>query len=178
ISALRHTEPAKLTKLVRGELDWIVMKCLEKDRNRRYQTASNLAMDIQRYLVDEAILARPPDAAYRFRKFARRNRASLATAATVLATIIVGLAASTLLIAQERDAARDAARRESNAAAREHRAAEEAEDRRAEAVRERERAETNLRSAREAVDRVFTLAAEKMTDQPPMYQTPPELLRA
>jgi serine/threonine protein kinase len=170
ISVSRHTEPGKLARLVRGELDWIVMKCLEKDRNRRYQTASNLAMDIQRYLVDEAILARPPDAVYRFRKFARRNRASLATAATVLATIIVGLAASTLLIAQERDAARDAARRESNAAAREHIAAKDADDRRAEAVRERERAETNLRSAREAVDRVFTLAAEKMTDQPHMEQ--------
>ena len=57
ISANRHTEPAKLTKLVRGELDWIVMKALDKDRNRRYETANGFAMDVQRYLADEPVLA-------------------------------------------------------------------------------------------------------------------------
>src|SRR5205085_2113854 len=62
ISAQRHTEPAKLTKLVRGELDWIVMKCLEKDRNRRYETASSIAADVQRYLNDEPVQACPPSA--------------------------------------------------------------------------------------------------------------------
>src|SRR3989442_16029985 len=75
ISAQRHMEPAKLTKLVRGELDWIVMKALEKDRNRRYESASALAADVQRYLNDEAVQACPPSAGYRFRKFARRNKA-------------------------------------------------------------------------------------------------------
>jgi hypothetical protein len=74
ISANRHTEPAKLTKLVRGELDWIVMKCLEKDRNRRYETASGVARDVEHYLHDEAVEACPPSALYRFRKFARRNQ--------------------------------------------------------------------------------------------------------
>src|SRR6266571_3190721 len=83
ISAQRHTEPAKLTKLVKGELDWIVMKCLEKDRNRRYETANGLAMDVQRYLADESVQACPPSAGYRFRKFARRNKRTLATAALV-----------------------------------------------------------------------------------------------
>ena len=67
-------EPAKLTRLVRGELDWIVMKCLEKDRNRRYETASGLAADVRRYLNDEPVLACPPSAGYRLPKFARRNR--------------------------------------------------------------------------------------------------------
>src|SRR5207244_6320318 len=62
ISAQRHMEPAKLTKLVRGELDWIVMKCLEKDRNRRYETASGFAADVQCYLKDEAVQACPPAA--------------------------------------------------------------------------------------------------------------------
>src|SRR5882762_4113677 len=81
ISAQRHTEPAKLTKLVKGELDWIVMKTLEKDRNRRYETANGLAADVQRYLADEAVQACPPSAWYRFRKYARRNRGALATAA-------------------------------------------------------------------------------------------------
>src|SRR6266536_6039131 len=74
ISAHRHMEPAKLTKLVRGELDWIVMKCLEKDRNRRYETANGFAQDLQRYLADEPVLACPPSARYRLRKFVRRNR--------------------------------------------------------------------------------------------------------
>jgi eukaryotic-like serine/threonine-protein kinase len=64
ISAQRHMEPAKLTKLVRGELDWIVMKALEKDRNRRYETASGFAADVQRYLIDEAVFTCPSSAAY------------------------------------------------------------------------------------------------------------------
>src|SRR5205085_2826423 len=77
ISARRHMEPAKLSRLMRGELDWIVMKTLEKDRNRRYETASAFAADVGRYLNDEAVQACPPSAIYRFRKFARRNRAAL-----------------------------------------------------------------------------------------------------
>src|SRR5713101_8032505 len=84
ISAQRQTEPAKLTKLVRGELDWIVMKCLEKDRNRRYETANSLAMDVQRYLHDEPVLACPPSAGYRLRKFARKYRAALRIAAVLV----------------------------------------------------------------------------------------------
>src|SRR5438105_7543720 len=83
ISAQRQMEPAKLTKLVRGELDWIVMKCLEKDRNRRYETANGFAEDLQRYLADEPVLACPPSAGYRLRKFARRNKGSLAVVAGV-----------------------------------------------------------------------------------------------
>src|SRR5260370_15376990 len=74
IAAQRQMERAKLTKLVRGELDWIVMKCLEKDRNRRYDTANSLAADVQRYLNDEPVQACPPSAWYRFRKFGRRNK--------------------------------------------------------------------------------------------------------
>src|SRR5262245_28931104 len=94
ISARRQTEPARLTKLVRGELDWIVMKALEKDRSRRYETAAGLALDIQRYLSDEPVAACPPSAAYRFRKFAQRNRAALATASLLTAALVVGAAVS------------------------------------------------------------------------------------
>ena len=68
VAANRHTEPARLSKDVRGELDWIVMKALEKDRNRRYETASGFAADIERHLHDEPVEAGPPSAAYRFRK--------------------------------------------------------------------------------------------------------------
>jgi serine/threonine protein kinase/tetratricopeptide (TPR) repeat protein len=88
ISANRHTEPAKLTKLVRGELDWIVMKTLEKDRSRRYETANAFAADVQRYLNDEPVQACPPSVGYRLRKFARRNKAGLAVAGLVLAFLV------------------------------------------------------------------------------------------
>src|SRR5438270_1214181 len=101
ISANRHMEPAKLTKLVRGELDWIVMKTLEKDRNRRYETAKDFAADVQRYLSDEPVLACPPTSLYRFRKFTRRNRVALVIAtlaATVLVLAMVGLLVSNQLI--------------------------------------------------------------------------------
>jgi eukaryotic-like serine/threonine-protein kinase len=106
ISAQRHTEPAKLTKLVRGELDWIVMKALEKDRNRRYETANGFAADLQRYLTDEAVLACPPSVGYRLRKFARRHTVGLTMAAgTALALLllVLGLVISNVLISRERD---------------------------------------------------------------------------
>jgi tetratricopeptide (TPR) repeat protein/serine/threonine protein kinase len=89
LAANRGTEPAKLTRLVRGELDWIVMKALEKDRNRRYETANGFAMDVQRYLADEAVQACPPSVGYKLRKFARRNKAALVTAALILIAITV-----------------------------------------------------------------------------------------
>jgi WD40 repeat protein/serine/threonine protein kinase/Flp pilus assembly protein TadD len=92
VSAQRRTEAAKLTKLVRGELDWIVMKCLEKDRNRRYETANALALDLLRYLHDEPVQACPPSAAYRFRKFARRQKGVLATAALALVALVAVVA--------------------------------------------------------------------------------------
>lgn len=94
LAANRGTEPAKLTNLVRGELDWIVMKALEKDRNRRYETANGFAMDVQRYLKDEPVLACPPSKAYRLRKFIRRNRGTVA-----LATGLLGMLLFTLMFA-------------------------------------------------------------------------------
>jgi eukaryotic-like serine/threonine-protein kinase len=93
ISAQRHMEPAKLTKLVRGELDWIVMKCLEKDRNRRYESASAFAADVQRYLHDEPVTACPPSAWYRFRKLARRNKRALATVTLLSVMVLVAVGA-------------------------------------------------------------------------------------
>src|SRR5205807_182197 len=92
LAANRGTEPAKLTKLVRGELDWIVMKALEKDRNRRYESASAFAADVQRYLADEPVQACPPSAWYRFRKFARRNKGMLATGGTIAAALVLAVA--------------------------------------------------------------------------------------
>ena len=85
VAAARKTDPAKLSRLVRGELDWVVMKCLEKQRTRRYDSAGGLARDVERYLQDEPIEARPPSASYRFQKFARRNKVVLVTVALVAA---------------------------------------------------------------------------------------------
>jgi tetratricopeptide (TPR) repeat protein/serine/threonine protein kinase len=121
LAANRGTEPAKLTKLVRGELDWIVMKALEKDRNRRYETANGFAMDVQRYLADEAVQACPPSAGYRLRKFARRNKGGLAVAALVLFFLVllgsgVGWAVRDRA-AREAEAARERAERQTKVAA-------------------------------------------------------------
>jgi serine/threonine protein kinase/tetratricopeptide (TPR) repeat protein len=92
VSALRQSEPAKLTKLVRGDLDWVVMKALEKDRNRRYETANGFGADVQRYLNDEPVLACPPSTAYRVRKFIRRNKVALGTICIVFAALAAGAA--------------------------------------------------------------------------------------
>jgi eukaryotic-like serine/threonine-protein kinase len=89
-SGKRGSDPRRLSQLVRGELDWIVMKCLEKDRNRRYETANGLAMDLVRYLNREAVQACPPSLAYRLHVFTRRHRASLGTAALLLAVTSIG----------------------------------------------------------------------------------------
>ena len=80
----RQADPRKLSKLFQGELDWIVMKALEKDRNRRYETASGLAADVRHYLDDEPVLACPPSASYRVRKFAHRNKVALGVTGLVL----------------------------------------------------------------------------------------------
>jgi non-specific serine/threonine protein kinase/serine/threonine-protein kinase len=104
ISAQRQMEPAKLAKLVRGELDWIVMKALEKDRNRRYETANSFAQDVQRYLADEPVLACPPSAGYRFRKFARRHRTAVWTTAAFAALLVAGTAVSITFAVREKRA--------------------------------------------------------------------------
>jgi serine/threonine protein kinase len=89
LAASRGMEPTRLVKLLRGELDWIVMKALEKDRARRYETANGLAMDVQRYLADEPVLACPPSAGYRLGKFVRRNKTGLAVAGLVLVFLVL-----------------------------------------------------------------------------------------
>jgi hypothetical protein len=91
VSASRDTDPKKLGQTVRGELDWIVMRALEKDRARRYETANGLARDVQRYLADQPVEACPPSRLYRFRKFARRNKSVIATA-TLVAVVLIAAA--------------------------------------------------------------------------------------
>jgi tetratricopeptide (TPR) repeat protein/serine/threonine protein kinase len=116
ISAQRQMEPAKLTRLVRGELDWIVMKALDKDRNRRYETANGFALDVQRYLADEPVQACPPSAWYRFRKFTHRNKPALTVAGVIFFLIALSGAGGGWVLrdreAREQEVARDREARE------------------------------------------------------------------
>ena len=105
VAANRHVEPRELTRQLRGELDWIVMKALEKDRSRRYETANGFAADLQRYLGDEPVQACPPSAAYRFRKFARRNKATLAVTSVVAVTLLTVAVAASIAAATFRELA-------------------------------------------------------------------------
>ena len=102
IAANRQLEPKKLTTLVSGDLDWIIMKALEKDRTRRYETATGLAEDIQRYLADHPVLARRPTRMYRLKKFIRRNKAAVAAGSTGALAILIGLALATVGLVQAR----------------------------------------------------------------------------
>jgi tetratricopeptide (TPR) repeat protein len=95
IAAQRSMEPARLIRLLRGELDWIVMKALEKDRNRRYASANDLARDLQRYLADEPVEAGPVSARYRLRKYAQKHRGALATATAFAAVLVLATVIST-----------------------------------------------------------------------------------
>src|SRR6516225_6291786 len=95
IAQRRHSAPANLIRSIRGELDWIVMKCLEKDRSRRYETANGLAMEVQRYLADEPVVAGPPSASYRLRKFVQRNKGPVLAAMLVLVALVGGIIGTT-----------------------------------------------------------------------------------
>jgi serine/threonine protein kinase len=108
VAANRRTEPRKLGVLVKGDLDWIVMKALEKDRSRRYETAQGLAMDIRRFLSGEPVLAAPPGAGYRINKFVRRHRVTVTAGAAVSASLLIG-AVGFALKAREAGLERDAA---------------------------------------------------------------------
>ena len=94
ISEQRKINPSKLQQILRGELDWIVMKALEKDRTRRYETANGFATDIERYLGDEPIVARPPSTGYRLSKFIRRNRTNLTIGAAIAISMVIATVVS------------------------------------------------------------------------------------
>jgi hypothetical protein len=100
----RQVDPSKLVSQLRGDLDWIVMKALEKDRRRRYETANGLALDIQRHLNHEPVLARPPSRFYRFQKLVRRNQGVFAAVSAVALALLIGLGTSWWLFLKEREA--------------------------------------------------------------------------
>jgi eukaryotic-like serine/threonine-protein kinase len=113
----RQCPAPKLFGIIRGDLDWIVMKALEKERSRRYQSANGLAMDVQRYLVDEPVVARPPSKLYRFEKLARRNKLVFAAAGAVAAALVICVAVSRWEYLKERAARQRAVAAEERASA-------------------------------------------------------------
>ena len=120
IAQTRHAEAASLSTLVRGDLDWIVMKCLEKDRARRYETANGLAADLKRHLNHEPVTARPPSTGYVLQKLMRKHRLAFVAGGAVAASLVIGLAFSTWLFIRERAAKQEQEmlQKEANASAR------------------------------------------------------------
>jgi non-specific serine/threonine protein kinase/serine/threonine-protein kinase len=104
VSMQRRSDPRSLRRELRGDLDWIVMKALDPDRTRRYETVNGLAMDITRHLHDEPVTARPPSALYRLGRFARRNRLAVSAGAIVAAALVVGLSVAAIGLVRARRA--------------------------------------------------------------------------
>ncbi len=165
VSANRHSDPRRLSQLVRGDLDWIVMKALEKDRNRRYETASGLAADVRRYLHDEPVLARRPSAAYRLGRIVRRHRGLVLATSLVLLALVGGMIGTTLALIQATAAQADAVHeaKQKDAALGDREAAlAQAQDRLFEALVSRARAE---RGSRRVGQRFETLRAIRQAAQ-------------
>jgi WD40 repeat protein/serine/threonine protein kinase len=130
VAANRHTEPAKLGRFVKGELDWIVMKALAKERDRRYETANGFAKDIEHFLNHEPVHAGPPSLNYRLRKFIQRNRAQVIAASVVIIALLAGIAGITIGLIraeQHRQLAEANERKATHAAAAERQARQQAE---------------------------------------------------
>ncbi|MCH8879778.1 MAG: protein kinase, partial [Planctomycetes bacterium] len=164
VSDKRKIDSRKLGRSFRGELDWIVMKALEKDRNRRYESASAFAADVERYLNDEAVQACPPSVWYQFRKFARRRKAMLTTTALVALSLVAGIAVAwwqaveaEAAYVSERIARRDADDQRTKAETNFQRANENF----LRAERETTQAQKNLRFAVDAVDQMYNRLARK-----------------
>ncbi len=166
-SANRGSDARRLSQLVRGELDWVVMKALEKDRNRRYESASAFAADVRRYLTDEPVQACPPSTLYRLGKLARRNKGACAAAfaaALVVPVAVVGLAVSNVLITREKNKKAEALNQ-----------ARVNED---DANQQRREAQENLKDALAAVDQMLTrVADERLLYVPQMEPVRRELLQ-
>jgi tetratricopeptide (TPR) repeat protein len=149
VAANRQTEPARLGRFLRGDLDWIVLKALAKDRDRRYDSAGGLARDVERFLQHQPVTAGPPTAGYRLRKFVRRHRGPVLAAALVLLALLLGIAGTTLGWFEARrqaEIARDEAGKKEAA--------------RAEAARQVVLARRGLDAGRDAIDRGFTRVSE------------------
>ncbi len=149
----RSADTSKLLHQLQGDLDWIVMKCLEKDRQRRYETANGLAADLKRHLDNEPVVARPPSTAYRFQKAFRRNKVTFAAGTAVALALLLGIIASTWQSVRATQAKREAVAAQAGEAEQRRvadRKAEEALTAQARAVAEQKKAETEKQRATES----------------------------
>jgi eukaryotic-like serine/threonine-protein kinase len=158
--ARRHgVDPSKFSKLVRGDLDWIVMTCLEKDRTRRYETANGLATDLQRHLNNEPVRACPPSTTYRLQKWVRRNKLAFVAGMAIAASLVIGLTVSTWQAVRATQAKRDALAARRQAETNEHKAlAAQASE--ATLRRQAETSEARVRHAGYSTEMLF--AAEEL----------------
>jgi serine/threonine protein kinase/Tfp pilus assembly protein PilF len=171
-SKQRQCDPKRLAQLMRGDLDWVVMKCLEKERARRYQTASALSDDVARYLSDRPVEAHGPSQLYRLKKFIRRNTAGVLAGSAVVLALAVGLALAyfgyiraTRALESQSAASREAIE-----------ARNQALQARQQAENDRARAQANLDKAREAVQQITQIADEKLSNVPHVEGVRRELL--
>jgi tRNA A-37 threonylcarbamoyl transferase component Bud32 len=163
LAALRQTEPRKLMALLRGELDWVVMRCLEKRRDRRYETANGLARDLQRYLEDEPVEARPPSAGYRMQKFVRRHKGQVVAAGLVVLALLAGIAGTTWGLIREGKANVELAAVNGELITEKKRADEEAAIAKAFNEFARERILDEYRAASEALARILSKIVDAST---------------
>jgi serine/threonine protein kinase/Tfp pilus assembly protein PilF len=154
VAARRRADPRDLGRAIRGDLDWIVMRALEKDRTRRYPAASDLAAEVRRHLADEPVLAMPPSTAYRIQKYVRRHRVVVAASAAIALSLVAGLVASAVGWLEAREQG-EIARAHATEAEAQKLVAESA---RSEEQRQRERAEHNATEARESAARAKAVA--------------------
>ena len=158
-AALRQTEPSKLMNLLRGELDWVVMKCLEKERDRRYETANGLGRDIQRFLSDQPVEARPASTSYRLKKLLKRNKGPVIAASLLLVSLLAGITGTTwAMIEANRQAVR--AQDEANAKAE---ALQDAERQRELAVEAKEKETAARKDAEQQTE--LAIAAKRDAEQ-------------
>ena len=163
IAASRDVEPAQLKRALQGDLDWVVMKALEKDRTRRYETANGFAADILRHLAHEPVVAAPPSRAYRLRKFVRKHRGAVIAATVVVLALLTGIAGTTLGLIEAKRQEQEAKRQEQEAKRQEQIARDEtAEKEKARSAEAKARGEAvDLRRRSEiALDKAEQLARE------------------
>jgi serine/threonine protein kinase/tetratricopeptide (TPR) repeat protein len=179
IALNRAMDHRQYSQALRGDLDWIVMKALDKDRGRRYESMGAMIADVQRHLADEPVAACPPSAAYRLRKFARRNRTAAITTTIVALSLILGTAVSAwqAVRATLAQAQANAQEIQALAAVKAERAAKEAEAaQRQRASASEQQARVNMKKAREAVDQMLLRVAERLGNVPHMEEVRRELV--
>jgi serine/threonine protein kinase len=158
IASKHGTEVFKLIRMVQGDLDWVVMKCLEKDRSRRYDSAAELTAEIERFLANEPVMARPPSKIYRFQKLVRRNRLAFAAGTIVFVSLVAGLVVTSWFVVKEKSE-RDMAAKADAVAERDLKIAVEAR-----AQAEKALAQAEAAHQQSTVDQQLSAAAEKRAE--------------